>query len=153
MTPLARLAACLLMVVVSSTSGKVRSLTDHSTGLTVCLCCRDASRMKNIPAQTRPPVVPCPLVKVSSHPILPLHCTGLSTSCPAGIGCCPYTDATCCADQMHCCPHGMRCDVKGARCIGTDYQLLLSPPCGRSSGEVGCEPGLPWDTARIHPHP
>ena len=123
MTPLARLAGCLLLLYVSSTSSKVGSSpTDQSTGLTQCFCYRDASRMRNIPVQTTPPVVLCPLEKVSQYSPHPLT----SHLSPAGIGCCPYPDATCCADKMHCCPHGMSCDVKGARCIGTGYQLLFS---------------------------
>ena len=69
MAPLARVSVFLLMIVVSRSSSKVKgghvSLT-HPRTVFLYLSYRNASRMRNIPVQTPPPVVLYPPVKVST---------------------------------------------------------------------------------------
>ena len=81
--------------------------------------------MRSSHVQTTPPAVPSHQVKVR-HVRLSLHLRHPPGRSAAGIGCCPYPEATCCQDKMHCCPSGMKCDVTSARCLASGYQLLLS---------------------------
>lgn len=55
-------------------------------------------------------------------------CPGTTTCCltAAGVGCCPYENASCCADGLHCCPSGYTCDTAKGACVASSGNAFLS---------------------------